>query len=192
TTAIEGSSRFLNRAYRIFYNENRQSGVDTLRVVDRAMTPEDEKILHVTIKKVTEDVEHLRFNTAISQMMVFVNHFTASADSPRSAMKLFIQLLAPFAPHLCEHFWEAIGEKDSLSYASWPGFNPELVKADKVTVAVQVLGKLRGTLDVEPGASQAALEALARQQEGVTRFLDGKEIVKVIYVQNKILNFVIR
>jgi leucyl-tRNA synthetase len=192
TTAIEGTYRFLNRSWRIFYNEARESGIDTLKVTDRTLTPEDEKILHQTIKKVTEDIEAMRFNTAISTMMVFVNHFTAAENTPKAAMKIYIQLLAPFAPHLCEEFWEAIGEKGSLSHTPWPTYNPELVKAESVTIAVQVLGKLRGTLEVEPGASQATLEAMAKGNEAVARFLDGKEIVKVIYVQNNILNFVVK
>jgi leucyl-tRNA synthetase len=193
TTAIEGSFRFLSRAYRLIFNEVRDgSQTDTVKVVERPLTSEDEKILHVTIKKVTEDIEALRFNTAISQMMVFVNHFTSQEQTPKAAMKAFTQILAPFAPHLAEEFWQAMGETTSLSQAPWPTFNPELVKADRVTVAVQVLGKLRGTLEVEPGATQAQLEALAKQTETVTRFLEGKQIVKVIYVQNKILNFVIK
>ncbi len=192
TTAIEGTYRFLNRSYRIFFNEGRDGKADELKVVDRALTPEDEKILHVTIKKVTEDIEGMRFNTAISQMMVFVNHFTAQEQTPKAAMKIFTQLLAPFAPHLSEEFWAALGEKDSLSYTPWPSFNPDLVKSDVVTVAVQVLGKLRGTLEVQPGTSQAILEEQAKALESVAKFLEGKQIAKVIYVQNKILNFVVK
>jgi leucyl-tRNA synthetase len=192
TQAIEGTSRFLNRAYRLFYNEDRANGNDTLKVVDRALTPEDEKILHQTVKKVTDDIEGMRFNTAISTMMVFVNHFTAFEQTPKSAMKVFAQLLAPFAPHLAEEFWSVLGETTSLSYASWPTYNPELVKADIVTIAVQVLGKLRGTLEVEPGTEQAKLEALARENAAIFRFLEGKQIAKVIYVPNKILNFVVK
>lgn len=193
TGAIEGVYRFLNRAYRLFFNEVRDgSSPDTLKVVDRALAPEDEKILHATIKKVTEDIEGLRFNTAISQMMVFVNHFTNQEQPPRGALKPFVQLLGPFAPHLAEEFWQALGETSSLSVAPWPKYNPEWVKAETVTVAVQVLGKLRGTLEVEPGASQSVLEDLAKKNESVTRFLEGKQIVKVIYVQNKILNFVVK
>jgi leucyl-tRNA synthetase len=192
TQAIEGTSRFLNRAYRLFYNEDRANGNDTLKVVDRALTPEDEKILHQTVKKVTDDIEGMRFNTAISTMMVFVNHFTAFEQTPKSAMKVFAQLLAPFAPHLAEEFWSVLGETTSLSYASWPTYNPELVKADIVTIAVQVLGKLRGTLEVEPGTEQAKLEVLAKENAAILRFLEGKQIAKVIYVPNKILNFVVK
>ncbi len=193
TQAIEGTYRFLSRAFRIVYNEDREGGgKDTLKVVDRELTLEDRKILHITIKKVTEDIEGMRFNTAISQMMVFVNHFTAQEKTPREAIRAFTQLLHPFAPHLAEEFWEAIGETTALSHTPWPAFDPEWVKADSVTIAVQVLGKLRGTLEVEPGVSQETLEALAKAQEGIAKFLDGKQIVKVIYVPNKILNFVIR
>jgi leucyl-tRNA synthetase len=200
TKAIEGVFRFLSRAYRLYYVENKD-GEDSFKVADIAMTSEDEKILHQTIKKVTEDIEALRFNTAISQMMVFVNHFTAHAQTPKAAMKVFTQLITPFAPHFGEEMWHSIhtiGEHKldqqipSLSYAEWPTFNPELVKAEFVTVAVQVLGKLRGTLDVEPGSAQAGLEDQAKKLESVAKFLEGKEIVKVIYVQNKILNFVVK
>ncbi len=192
TSAIEGTFRFLNRAYRIFFVEDRANGNDTLRVADRPMSPEDEKILHQTVKKVTEDIEGMRFNTAISTMMVFVNHFTQQETSPRAAMRVFTQLLAPFAPHLAEEFWQVLGEKESLSYTPWPSYDPELVKADTITIAVQVLGKLRGTLEVEPATTQAVLEDMAKKNEGVARFLDGKQIVKVIYVPGRILNFVVK
>ena len=192
THAIEGSFRFLNRSYRIFFAEDHASGKESFRVFDKPMTEADEKILHVTIKKVTEDIEGLRFNTAISHMMVFVNHFTNQEQTPKSAMKPFIQLLAPFAPHLAEELWEAMGESNLLSFEPWPSFNATIVKADKVTVAIQVLGKLRGTLEVESGTEQAILESDARKLESVMRILEGKEIVKIIYVKDKILNFVIK
>ncbi len=191
TTAIEGTFRFLSRAYRLFYVDS-ELEKDVLKVSDHPMTLDDEKILHVTIKKVTEDIENLRFNTAISSMMVFVNHFTSQEKTPKAAMRAFTQILAPFAPHLCEEFWQALGETKALSHEPWPTYNPELVKADSVTVAVQVLGKLRGTLEVAPGTAQAELEELAKKNEGIARFLEGKQIAKVIYVQNKILNFVVK
>ena len=199
TKAIEGVFRFLSRAYRLYFIENKDEP-DSFKVVNIAMTTEDEKILHQTIKKVTEDIEALRFNTAISQMMVFVNHFTAHTQTPKAAMKVFAQLMAPFAPHFAEEMWEAIhvigdhqlGGVPSLSYEQWPSYDPNLVKAEFVTVAVQVLGKLRGTLEVEPGSAQSDLEAKAKMIESVAKFLEGKDIVKVIYVQNKILNFVVK
>jgi leucyl-tRNA synthetase len=192
TSAIEGTYRFLNRAYRLMFQEDRQTGVDTLKVVERPLTAEDAKMLHGTVKKVTEDIEGMRFNTAISQMMVFVNHFTAQENPPRQAMSVFTRLLQPFAPHIAEEFWSALGEKSELSFEPWPTYDPELVKAELVTIAVQVLGKLRGTVEVEPGSSREKVEALARANEGVVKFLDGKQIVKVIHVPDKILNFVVK
>jgi leucyl-tRNA synthetase len=185
TTAIEGTFRFLNRVYRLFFNE---AG---LKISNAPLSLEDERILNQTIKKVTDDIEGMRFNTAISQMMVFVNHFTSHEQPSRLALRPFIQALAPFAPHLCEELWNAIGETTSLSYAPWPKFEEKYIQNATVTVAVQVLGKLRGTLEVEPGASQADLENRARALETVARFLDGKQIIKVVYVKNKILNFVV-
>jgi leucyl-tRNA synthetase len=131
-------------------------------------------------------------------MMVFVNHFTAFEKTPKVAMKVFAQLLAPFSPHVAEEMWQAVhslgnsSTVPSLSYSEWPAFDPERVKASSVTVAIQVLGKLRGTLEVEPGTGQAVLEQQAKALESVSRFLEGKEIVKVVYVQNKILNFVVK
>jgi len=181
TQAIEGTFRFLSRAERLMS-----------KLSDEPMNADDEKILHQTIKKVTEDIEGLRFNTSISTMMVLVNHFTAKEKMPKSAMKLFTQILAPFAPHLCEEFWEILGGKESISYVAWPKYDPALVKADSVTLAIQVLGKLRATLDVPPDAPQAWVEAQAKALEAVRRFLEGKSIVKVIYVPNKILNFVVK
>ncbi len=190
TTAIEGSHRFLARSYRLFF-EDAVDG-DKWIVTDAPLTDEDSKLLHQTIRKVTEDIEALRFNTAISQMMVFVNHFTGRDVKPIAALKPFVQLLQPFAPHVAEELWSKLGEKGQLSYAAWPTFDPKLCAEDTVTLAVQVLGKLRATLDVKPGATQAEVEALAHANPAVTKFLEGKQVVKVIFVQNKILNFVVK
>jgi leucyl-tRNA synthetase len=190
TQAIEGTSRFINRVYRLFFNDEGN------KFSDAALTLDDQKILHQTIKKVTDDIEGMRFNTAISQMMVFVNHFTAHERPSRHALKPFAQLLAPFAPHLAEECWAALHEtsqdKPLLSYAPWPEYDPAIVQKDTATLAVQVLGKLRGTLEVTPDAAQADVEARAKEIESVAKFLDGKQIVKVVYVAGKILNFVVK
>ena len=189
-SAIEGTYRFVQRTWRVFMTED-SSGSETLSISDVTPTDEDLKILHKTIKKVTEDIEGLRFNTAISQMMIFINHMTKLEKKPRACLKPFIQLLNPFAPHLCEELWNRIGEKTSLTYAAWPKFDPALAKDDHVTIAVQVLGKTRGTVEVEPGATQAQVEKLAREIVSVANHLAGKEIKKVIFVPNKIMNFVV-
>ncbi|MCM2278057.1 MAG: leucine--tRNA ligase [Oligoflexia bacterium] len=187
TSAIEGVYRFLQRAWRVFVNDDTSLPV----VLDVEPTQEDLKILHKTVKKVTEDIENLRFNTAISQMMVFINHFTKIQQAPRKCMRPFVQLLNPFAPHVAEELWSLLGEKSELTFEPWPAFDPELAKDDLITMAVQVLGKTRGTVQVEPGSDQATVEAAARELATVASQLEGKQIRKVIFVKDKILNFVV-
>lgn len=186
-SAIEGVYRFLQRAWRLFCDNE----TDRLLVTDSEPTAEDLKITHKTIKKVTEDIEALRFNTGISQMMVFVNHFTGSQNRPRACLRPFIQLLNPYAPHIAEELWERIGEKTSLTYAPWPQYDAALAKDDLITIPIQVLGKTRGTVEVEAGADQATVERLARELASVQSQLAGKQVRKVIFVPNKIMNFVV-
>lgn len=194
TQAIEGVYRFSQRVYRLFCPDERDSaggGVALGKELRGDPTPEDLKLLHKTVRKVTEDIEGYRFNTAISQLMIFVNHFTKEGRSPRSCMRPLAQLLAPFAPHLAEELWAILGEGGYLAHATWPTFDPALAKDDLVTVAVQVLGKTRGTVEVEAGSAQAVVEAKAREVSAVCRQLEGKQVRKVIYVPNRILNFVV-
>jgi leucyl-tRNA synthetase len=195
TSAIEGVYRFLQRTWRLFVEEGEQSGEQVneprLCVSDIEPSEEDLKITHKTIKIVTEHIEGLRFNTAISQLMVFVNHMTKLPVKPKVCLKPFVQLLNPFAPHLSEELWEKIGEKSMLTYEPWPKFDPEHVKDQLLTIAVQVMGKTRGTLEIEPDTDQAAVELLAKQIPAVANQLQGKQIRKVIFVKNKILNLVI-
>lgn len=195
TQAIEGVFRFLNRVWRVYFQDD-DSGGDSaasrkLLVTEAAPTADDLKITHQTIKKVTEDIENLRFNTAISQMMIFINHFTKQDLRPRACLKPFVQLLHPYAPHVAEELWEALGEKALLAKEPWPAFDSALAKDDRMTIAVQVLGKTRGTVELEPGADQATVEAAAREIASVKQQLEGKAVKKVIYVQNKIINFVV-
>ena len=187
TTAIEGVARFTQRAWRLFVNED----TGAMLADGSAPTADDLKILHKTIKKVTEDIEGLRFNTAISQMMVFVNHFTKENRRPRACMQPFVQLLNPFTPHLAEELWEGLGEKSSLSYAAWPAFDPAHATDDTIKFAIQVMGKTRGTVDLPPGSDQATVEAAAKVAEGVSHHIEGKKIKRVIFVPNKIINFLV-
>jgi leucyl-tRNA synthetase len=186
TTAIEGVYRFLQRTWRLSVN-------DEGRFIATHETPTDEdlRITHKTIKKISEDIEGLRFNTAISQMMIFVNHFTKKTSIPRECLKPFLQCLNPFAPHLAEELWDYLEEPKELTYAEWPTFDPALAKNDLITMAVQVLGKTRGTIEVEPNADQDTVEAAAKQIPAVVAQLEGKTLRKVIFVQGKILNFVV-
>jgi len=190
TSAIEGVYRFLQRSWRVFIDDDK-TNTSNLLVDDSAPTHEDLKITHKTIKKVTEDIEALRFNTAISQMMIFINHMTKHERRSKVCLKPFVQLLNPFAPHFAEELWEKIGEKSALTYEHWPMFDPDLAKEDLVTIAIQINGKTRGTIAVEPDTAQASAEILAKEVEAVGVHLKDKTIRKVIFVQNRIINFVV-
>ncbi len=182
TTGIEGANRFLHRVWRVF--QDIQDNLGPL--------PESLKILHQTIKKVTEDIENLRLNTAISQMMVFINHMTALSQKPKACLKPFVQLLNPFAPHLAQELWQTLGEKSELSFEPWPSFDPRLALEDKVTVAIQVMGKTRGSVEVARGTPQSEVESLAKEITAVVNQLKDRSIVKVIFVKDKIMNFVLK
>jgi len=190
TTAITGTYRFLMRSWRIFTDETPE-GVETFIVRDEPPTDEDLRVTHKTIQKVTEDIENLRFNTAISQMMIFVNHFTKESRKPRACLKPFVQLLHPFAPHIAEELWERLGEKSLLSHTEWPKFDPAYVKEDTITIAIQVLGKTPGTVEVPAGSDKATVEKAARAIPQVLAQMEGKTVKKVIFVPGKIMNFVV-
>ncbi|MCS6913903.1 MAG: leucine--tRNA ligase [Myxococcales bacterium] len=206
TQAVEGVYRFLQRTWRLFVAEQEQEpaagekdpagsqgqeGPVRCAVDEEEPRPEDLRLLHKTIRKVTEDIEALRFNTAISQLMVFVNHFTRHGRRPRRCLRPFVQLLHPFAPHLAEELWELLGERELLARAPWPDFDPQLARDELITVAVQVLGKTRGQVEVEPGASQQEVEQLARQVPTVRNHLEGRTVRKVVFVPDRIINFVV-
>jgi leucyl-tRNA synthetase len=180
---VKGVSNFLHRAYRFF--------ADPTHI---KMGSEDEltkKNLHKAIKKVTEDIEAMRFNTAISALMVFVNHCYKVNVVTIETAKIFALLVSPMAPHLGEELWEIHGGKKTLAYESWPLFDEALAKDDLITVAVQVNGKLRGTLEVEPEIDGPTIITMAKENESVAKHLAGT-IVKEIYVPGKIVNFVVK
>ena len=179
----KGVYNFLNRAYRFF--------ADPSKITGGSESEETTKILHKTIKKVTGDYDNLRFNTAISQLMIFTNHCYKAGSVTRETAKTFSLLLAPMAPHAGEEIWEILGGKKTLSYEAWPKFDESLAKDDTITVAVQVNGKLRATLEVEPGITQEEILAMAKADDNVAKNLTGT-IVKEIYVPGKIVNFVVK
>jgi len=186
TRGVEGITRFLDRVWRLMVAED---GTLSVAVTGAAPTPEQQRLLHYTIKKVTDDIEALRFNTAISQMMVFTNEMTKLDQRPRGLLEPFVLLLLPFAPHLSEELWERLGHAPSAGQQPWPEFDPALVVSDRLTIPVQVNGKLRGKLEVDAGALREQLEPLARKE--VAEWLQGKEPKKVIYVEKKLINFVV-
>jgi leucyl-tRNA synthetase len=161
------------------------------RVQDAEPTHDQAKIVARTVAAVTEDFERMSFNTAISRLMEFTNAFTATDVRPRSAMETFTLLLAPLAPHAAEELWEVLGHTDSLAYAPWPEFDPNLLKDEEIEVPVQINGKLRGRVVVPTGADAAQIEAAARADEKVAAMLEGKTVRKVIVVPGKLINFVV-
>jgi leucyl-tRNA synthetase len=146
---------------------------------------------HATVAAVTDDVANLRFNTAISRMMEFVNVMTGQTVRPRSVMEDFIKLLSPFAPHIGEEIWHRLGHEESVAYVAWPTFDPGRLVKDTVTLPVSVNGKLRSRLEVSTEAPEDAVLALALADPGVSKHLEGKPPRKVIYRPGKMLNLVV-
>jgi leucyl-tRNA synthetase len=186
TRGVEGVTRFLERVWRLLVDAE---GNLSSAVVSESPSLDHQRLLHQTIKKVTEDMEALRFNTAISQMMVFTNEMTKAERRSRAVIEPFVLLLAPFAPHLAEELWAILGGRPSVSQQPWPVFDPRLTKSDRVTIPVQVNGKLRGKIEVEHDAPRDLVERLSREQ--IVEWLQGKEPKKVIYVEKKLINFVV-
>ena len=146
--------------------------------------------LHKTIKKVTNDIEAMRFNTAVSQMMTFVNEVNSVGTISKNSLMVFLTILCPFAPHVANELSELLGEKQLLETHDWPAFDTSMIIDEVVTIAVQVNGKLRGTISAPPNVSQAEAVALAQKQENVMKYIDS-EPKKIVYVQGKLLNFVV-
>jgi leucyl-tRNA synthetase len=180
TSGIEGVRRFLDRVWNACTN-----------VTDDAPDTATDKLVHKTIKKVTEDIEALRFNTAISAMMVLVKQLGALPKTPRASAKALALLVSPFAPHVGEELWERLGGKTTLAYEPWPAFDPALVKDDVIEIGVQVNGKARASIPLPADADEEAAKAAALADPKIQQFTDGKTIKKVIYVKGRILNLIV-
>jgi leucyl-tRNA synthetase len=217
TKNVEGVYRFLGRVWRLFVDEKaetafeqaettaenaaqRQELLDLIlldgSITDVTATSAQLKTLHACIKKVTEDLDGMRFNTAISAMMVFVNEAMTWQNKPVSVMKSFLQLLAPFAPHLAEELWARLHstfglKQTSLPYAPWPKFDPALLVESEIELPVQVNGKFRDTIRVPVAADNATIEAVAKTSEKVNQFIAGKSIKKVIIVPKRMVNLIV-
>jgi leucyl-tRNA synthetase len=186
TNGLEGVYRFLGRAWRLFCDEDGKLLLDDSEPSGTLL-----KVLHHTIKKVGEDTEALAFNTAISQMMIFVNEVTAQEKRSRTLLEPFVLLLAPYAPHLAEELWERLGHKESLAYEPWPKYDETLLKEDKVTVILQINGKIRDRVEVPAQISSADLEKLALANAHIQQHLAGKQVKKVIVVPGKLVNIAV-
>lgn len=183
TKGILGMRRFLDRVYRFYTN----GGVTANASAD----PELTAALHRTVKKVTDDIEALHFNTAISAMMVFMNAAQDKKSMPVVEAEAFLKLLSPFAPHMAEHLWLELGHKQSISAEAWPVADESLLKMETITMGVQVNGKSRGTIDVAADADEATTKAAALANETVAKHLADKPIKKVIFVRGRIINFIV-
>ncbi len=189
TKGVEGVFRFLNRVWRLFIDDEGNLN-KSIQIV--SMSPEQERLLHQTIKKVQYDIESLNFNTAISQMMIFVNGFTNLEVKPLKALQNFILALSPFAPHIGEEIWQRLGNKDSIVYQTWPAFDEAKTKEDTVEMVVQVNGKIRAKFQIPVNTGEDEVKSQALNDECVKKYLEGKNIIKIIFVKNRLLNIVIK
>lgn len=187
TRGVEGVFRFLNRIWRLFHSGSQES----FRLDDVEPTPEELKILHKTIQKVSEDIPNFSFNTAIAQLMIFVNEFTPSDRRPKKVLESFILLLAPFAPHIAEELWKRSGKIESLSYEKFPEADPQYLVESEILIVVQVNGKLRDEFKAPKEVSQSDAISMAKNLDKIKGILEGKTIRKEIYVPGKLVNLVI-
>ncbi len=163
-------------------------------VKDKEATKKELKPLHEAIKKVTEDIEDMRYNTAISALMIFVNEANQWDEVPKSVAEEFIKLLNPFAPHITEEIWSLLGHEETIAYAEWPEYVEEYLKADSIVYPVQVNGKVRADLNVpaEKAKDKEYVLDLAKKEENVARYLEEGNLVKEIFVPGRIVNLVVK
>lgn len=183
-TGLDGARRFLDRVWRLFVQDNGQLSEKITAEQNKAM----DRIYHQTVKKVTEDYEGIRFNTAISQMMVFINEAYKAETLPKAYAEGFAKLLSPVAPHLAEELWEKLGHGESITYATWPAYDEGKLVDDEIEVIVQVNGKLRGKVTIAKDATKQQMEEAAIDK--VQTQIEGKTIRKIIAVPGKLVNIV--
>lgn len=187
TSGIEGVHRFLNRIWRMFISED---GSISKSIQEVQLTEEQDYILHSTIKKVSEDIENLRFNTAISQMMIFINEFSKYMIKPKEALERFLTLLAPFAPHISEELWEKLGHQKSIFLEKFPDFDENKSVLKVVEVVVQVNSKIRARLKVPLNSTEDEIVEIASKENNVKKYIYSSNIKKIIFIQNKLINFI--
>lgn len=188
TNGVEGAYRFLNRIWRLFITEE---GKLNSKIVDTEGSDSFKRVWHKTIKKITEDYDNLRFNTAISQMMIFVNEAYKTEELPKSAMENFVQMLAPIAPHIAEELWEILGHKETLTYQSWPVYDEALTVENDVEIVIQVNGKIIERVNIPVDLDKEAMLKLAYEQEKIKEVIAGKNVRKEIVVPGKLINIVV-
>ena len=191
-SGVSGVRNFLDRSWRMIVDDRAETVTLNDSVQEVECDEEQNRLMHRTIKAVSEDFENLEFNTAIARLMEFVNHFTRSETRPRSAMERFVLLLAPLAPHLGEELWQILGHETSLAYEPWPTFDEAATQDNVLEIPVQIRGKVRTKLQVPADTDQATLEEMARNDAKVIELLAGKEVIKVVVVPKRLVNFVVK
>ena len=188
TSGIQGSNRFIRRVWSMLMEND---GNLSKKITDVESDEDLTRLIHQTIKKVTNDIEALRFNTAISQMMILVNEIKELDAYPKTVVESLVLLLSPFTPHMCEELWEKLGHNDTLAYCNWPEYNEELVKENLITIAVQINGKRRAEIEVTPGINEESALALALEHDNVKKYVDGNKIKKTVLVKDRLLSIVL-
>ena len=192
TTGVGGVRGFLDRCWRLVVDDRAEEITLAPQVCADVPTADQLRELHRLIDKVTRDIQALSFNTAIARMMEFVNFCTPLDRRPRAILEPFVAVLAPFAPHLAEELWEILGRPAPVSLAAWPGVDERWLKDDTVEIPVQVQGKLRGRVTVPADADAAALQAAAAADPKIAELLAGKQILKIVAVPGRLINFVVK
>ena len=183
TNGLDGSRKWLDRVYRLFIEQDKLSDEN-----DHSL----DRVYHQTVKKVTDDFETLGFNTAISQMMIFINECYKAETVYKEYAFNFIKMLSCIAPHICEEMWQMLGHDSSIAYETWPTYDENMLVSETVEMVVQVNGKLRAKIQVTKDTDDEAVKEIAFEQENVKAHTEGKNIVKVIVVKNKIVNIVVK
>lgn len=187
TNGLDGSRRFLDRIWRLLINED---GTITGKMADTDDSGKLEKVYHQTVKKVTENYEELKFNTAISQLMVFINDAYKADAFPKEYIEGFVKLLAPVAPHIAEELWSKLGHSESITYGTWPAFDEAKLVDNEVEIVIQINGKVKAKLMVPTDTTKEKLEEIAMGDDSIKEQIDGKTIRKVIAVPGKLVNIV--
>jgi leucyl-tRNA synthetase len=191
TKGIAGVFRFLHRAWRCFADELGEGGLHEA-VQDVPIPAALLRTQHKTIKAVTEDLEHLRFNTAISSLMIFINSIQEEKVIPRKTMECFTLLLAPFSPHVAEEFWSLLGYGETLAYVPWPVYDESQCQSREVEIAVQVNGKVKARLQVTADTPAETLQKMVLEDPAVQKIIEGKTIKKIVVIPNKLVSLVIQ
>jgi leucyl-tRNA synthetase len=187
TNSIIGCRRFVERVWRLKEKcKNKKS-----KLKNTSQNPKIESLINKTIKKVSENIESMKFNTAISSLMICLNEMEKEEEILKSDFEKFILLLSPFAPHITSELWQILGNKKDIVLSAWPKYDPNKIQEDEVKIGVQINGKVRGDITVSVEEDESTAIEKAKQNPDISKWIEGKEIKKVIYIKGKILNILI-